>query len=228
MSNLDLTLKAQEDHLDKVKYREILLSRSLILTERFLGLCDRRQGTTTLGCFDRYYWCYKVHDLANARFQEAIQYFALFQEHCHSDAQPKMVELIKDAIHYWAKLRHGDGSVDEIYPWERSFCATSMSTQAVTFAYESLALKEKVDFVDSNKKGLDIDIFRPSIILGRHKDGRTTNFKMFYQLLHFFAMELSTIQTYFTPSSSVTADVGTRRYGRNSSWQSRDETPQDE
>ncbi len=40
------------------------------------------------------------------------------------------------------------------------------------------------------KRDLDIDIFRPSIILGRYKDGRTTNLKMFYQPLHFFALGL--------------------------------------
>ena len=40
------------------------------------------------------------------------------------------------------------------------------------------------------KNGLDIDIFRPSIILGRYTDGKTTNFKMFYQPLHFFALEI--------------------------------------
>lgn len=40
------------------------------------------------------------------------------------------------------------------------------------------------------RKGLDVDIFRPGIILGRHSDGRTTNFKMFYQPLHFFSLEL--------------------------------------
>ncbi len=39
-------------------------------------------------------------------------------------------------------------------------------------------------------KELDIDIFRPSIILGRHKDGKTTKFKMLYQPLHFFSLEL--------------------------------------
>ena len=40
------------------------------------------------------------------------------------------------------------------------------------------------------EKGLDIDIFRPSIILGRYADGKTANFKMFYQPLHFFSLDL--------------------------------------
>ncbi|MCQ9207737.1 MAG: SDR family oxidoreductase [Omnitrophica bacterium] len=40
------------------------------------------------------------------------------------------------------------------------------------------------------KNGLHIDIFRPSIMLGRYTDGKTTSFKMFYQPLHFFALEI--------------------------------------
>ena len=39
-------------------------------------------------------------------------------------------------------------------------------------------------------KGLDINIFRPSIILGRFHDGKTTNFKMLYQPIHSFSLEL--------------------------------------
>lgn len=40
------------------------------------------------------------------------------------------------------------------------------------------------------RNGLHIDIFRPSIILGRYTDGKTTNFKMFYQPLHFLSLEI--------------------------------------
>jgi len=38
--------------------------------------------------------------------------------------------------------------------------------------------------------GLDIDIYRPGIILGRYSDGMTTKLKMLYQPLRFLAMEL--------------------------------------
>ncbi|MCK5450747.1 MAG: SDR family oxidoreductase [Candidatus Omnitrophica bacterium] len=39
-------------------------------------------------------------------------------------------------------------------------------------------------------KGLDIDVFRPGIIVGRYSDGKTTNFKMFYQPINFFSQEI--------------------------------------
>jgi thioester reductase-like protein len=38
--------------------------------------------------------------------------------------------------------------------------------------------------------GLSITIFRPSILAGEYLSGRTTNFQMFYEFLHFFSLEL--------------------------------------
>src|SRR4030042_2889836 len=40
------------------------------------------------------------------------------------------------------------------------------------------------------KRGKNISIFRPSIMLGRYKDGISTRFKMLYQPLHFLSFEL--------------------------------------
>lgn len=56
--------------------------------------------------------------------------------------------------------------------------------------YEQTKYEAEQVIFQYRKKGLDIDIFRPSIILGRYKDGKTTKFKMFYQPLHFFSLEL--------------------------------------
>jgi len=39
-------------------------------------------------------------------------------------------------------------------------------------------------------KGLDVSIYRPSILTGDSVSGKTSSFKMFYQPLHFFAAEI--------------------------------------
>ncbi len=49
--------------------------------------------------------------------------------------------------------------------------------------YEAELLVQKY-----KKQGLKISIFRPSIIAGEYWSGRTTNFKMFYEPLHFFSL----------------------------------------
>ncbi|GFK94869.1 hypothetical protein NNJEOMEG_02717 [Fundidesulfovibrio magnetotacticus] len=124
----------------------LLRARSLILLERFLGLCDRDPGRPTHGLFDRTFWCYKLLDLANARFQEAALHLALAAPHARPGAAPAIRALARAAVEAWARLRHPDGSVDEVYPFERSFCATSMSAQAAALAWELLPEKPRVDF----------------------------------------------------------------------------------
>ena len=38
---------------------------------RILSLLDRKKGSKTYGCFDRYYWRYKMIDFAGSNFQIA-------------------------------------------------------------------------------------------------------------------------------------------------------------
>jgi hypothetical protein len=124
----------------------LLRARALILAERILGLGDRDEKRPTHGCFDRHYWCYKLHDLANARYQEAALYLSAARPFLRRETLPAVNGLIRAAILHWAARRHGDGSVDEVYPFERSFCATSMSAQAVAEAWLRLPDPPDVDF----------------------------------------------------------------------------------
>ncbi|WP_029460222.1 hypothetical protein [Solidesulfovibrio alcoholivorans] len=124
----------------------LLRARSLVLTERILGLCDRDPARPAYGCCDRNYWCYKLHDLANARFQEAALFFAAAAPRLAPEAAPAVLSLAGAAVRFWAARRHGDGSVDEVYPFERSFCATSMSAQAAAGAWLRLSAPPDVDF----------------------------------------------------------------------------------
>lgn len=56
--------------------------------------------------------------------------------------------------------------------------------------YERSKYEGEQLIADYRNRGLEIDVFRPSIILGRFGDGVTTNFKMLYQPLHFFSLGL--------------------------------------
>lgn len=116
----------------------ILRDHGRVLAERILGLMDRNPTSPTYGCCDRYYWRYKLHDLANARFQEAALFGALILPCCSAAHREGIADIARSAIRFWEGLRHSDGSVDEAYPFERSFCATSMSTQAVMAASDRL------------------------------------------------------------------------------------------
>ncbi len=102
---------------------------------RILSLCDRYKESSTFGCFDRNYWHYKIIDLPNARYQEAILYLTILYA---NNIEPqiyrnrKLFEFIKGALAFWGDIQNKDGSFNEVYPYERSFCATAFSTYAAT------------------------------------------------------------------------------------------------
>lgn len=102
-----------------------------ILFERFLGFMDREPTSPTYGCFDRNYWHYKMHDFPNLRLQEAAQYLVIMSK-LYPEWSETLRPLVIAAVRFWSTQRHREGCVDEAYPWERSFCATAMSMQAVT------------------------------------------------------------------------------------------------
>jgi hypothetical protein len=124
---------------------EIFGQISLSQVPRILGFEDRNADSESYGCFDRYYWHYKLHDLANARFQEAAITLALAYKYkfpgniYHNNR--KVLEWVKAGIGFWLKKRHWNGAFDEAYPHEHSFCATSFSTYANTEAILTLKLK---------------------------------------------------------------------------------------
>lgn len=114
---------------------------ALLQAPRILGLCDRESLSKTFGCCDRNYWHYRLLDLPNARLQEVCWYLALLYKHSFGGSRyhqnPTLITWIQGMIRFWLKHRNADGSVNEVYPFERSFCATSFSALSVT---ESLLL----------------------------------------------------------------------------------------
>lgn len=107
---------------------------ALEVVPRALGLCDRDSGSDTAGCCDRHYWHYRTTDIANARAQESGWLFALAAT-SHIPGSPfagnaQMKEWSRMVWRFWLEDRNGDGSVSEVYPNERSFCATSFTSAA--------------------------------------------------------------------------------------------------
>lgn len=126
---------------------EIFEHEGLSQVPRTLGLIERDAASCAYGCADRYYWHYKFHDFPNARAQESCELLALaFLRAADSPyyQNEKIREWALAAVRYWAGLRHADGSVDEAYPFERSFCATSFSAMHALHALTLLG--EPADF----------------------------------------------------------------------------------
>jgi len=118
--------------LDLDIYKQIAFSQ----IPRILGLGDRNPYSKTFGCFDRYYWHYKLLDFANARFQESALILALLYTD-DSDGnifynRQTIYQWAIGAIKFWAEIQRRDGSFDELYPHEHCFCSTAFSTCAIT------------------------------------------------------------------------------------------------
>jgi thioester reductase-like protein len=62
--------------------------------------------------------------------------------------------------------------------------------QGFNNTYEQSKFEAELLVREYLKKGLGISVFRPSMIMGHSKTGKTNNFKLFYQPLHFFCNEI--------------------------------------
>lgn len=117
--------------------KELLELKEIALraAPRVLGFGDRQDDSPTFGCFDRYYWNYKLADFPCANFQESAyllaQLFAGVKETRYYGKEP-IARYALAAVDFWLSLRNNDGSVNEAYPFERSFCSTAFTAAAAS------------------------------------------------------------------------------------------------
>jgi hypothetical protein len=117
---------------------DIFKQIALVQVPRILGFWDRKEDSKSYGCVDRYYWHYKLHDFTNARFQEASLLLAMLHRHNFPGNiyynRKKVLQWLKASVGFWLKTQNRNGSFNEYYPHEYSYCATSFSTYANTEA----------------------------------------------------------------------------------------------
>ena len=131
--------------MDREKPVDAGILGQLVLSQipRILGLCDRQPDSPHQGCFDRLYWNYRIADFPSIWMQDGSLLLALLYGHSFAGnlyhQKGAMREWAQSAINFWVRCLHRDGSGDEVYPYERSFCATAFSACAAT---EALMLLE--------------------------------------------------------------------------------------
>jgi hypothetical protein len=110
---------------------------------RLLSLQNRNPFSQTCGCFDRDFWNYKtLVDFPSATYQQGVLGLAALYAHpsTHNPyhAQAEILDAALAGMRYWARIQNRDGSLDEYYQNERSFCATAFTTFAVSEAVRIL------------------------------------------------------------------------------------------
>ncbi len=118
---------------------------------RARALQDANPASPTCGCCDRNYWKYKtLTSYPSAPFQQLAWPFALLATHPPTDlSSADAVDLRRRAIaaaRFWCQCQHPDGSCDEWYRNEHSYCPTAFTTLAM--AQTLLLLREHISAAD--------------------------------------------------------------------------------
>lgn len=105
------------------------LSEIEIVLPRLLALYDRDRTSTTWGVGDRFYWAWKLIDFGNGTFQGAAHGLArLLAAGLLPSWLPEHAVLRRiDAMFAGAQaLTRPNGSLEEAFPFESSFCVTAL------------------------------------------------------------------------------------------------------
>lgn len=95
---------------------------------------DRDSSSLTYGCFDRNYWNYKITDFPSGWFTAGAYYLALLTKIPGTPfyKNSRIQEWAWAGVLFAEKSLNIDGSIAEVYPFERSFCATAFLANYVT------------------------------------------------------------------------------------------------
>ena len=102
---------------------------------RALALMDRRDLSPIRGCLDRQYWYYRtISEFPGATWQQPMMAFAAIyaanSAHNPYFRDQRMMVAARNALLAWCRCQHRDGSFDEWYRNERSYCATAFTSAA--------------------------------------------------------------------------------------------------
>lgn len=126
---------------------------------RLLSLYDQSPWSKTYGLGDRQFWSWKLIDFPNATFQGATHGLArlLATNLLPSSLDKKtVIELIFSMINATKKITRSNGSLEEAFPYESSFCVTAL------VAYDLLKTSELLkNFCDREFHDRIIEVVKP-------------------------------------------------------------------
>lgn len=85
------------------------------------------------GCADREFWAYRTtRGFPSAPFQHVMSGLAYLSTSHSVEEQERLIQRALAALDYWTRSRNSNGSTNEWYRNEQSFCATAMGLQSAT------------------------------------------------------------------------------------------------
>ena len=110
---------------------------------RILSLQNQNPFSNHYGCFDRNFWHFKtIIDFPSATYQQVLlglsHLYISNNKFNYFHKSEKLKEIIRSGILYWCKIQNKDGSQNEYYENDRSFCPTALTTFAISQSYKLL------------------------------------------------------------------------------------------
>lgn len=130
---------------------------------RLLSMYNVDEFSSTYGIGDREYWGWKIKDFANGTMQGGVHSLAIaIKLNLFDDNQKrKALQLVNDIILSTRKITYNNGSLEESYPRENSFCVTALVAFDILSAIYHLELdinkykgviKPMIDFITHNNE----------------------------------------------------------------------------
>ena len=135
---------------------------------RLLALFDVDKSSSTYGIGDRYYWAWGLIDFGNGTFQGAVHGLSRLLVHellPYGFSEKIILKRIDSMFHGAECLIRKNGSMEEAFPYEGSFCVTALVSYDLLSAIE--LLDNRLDHV---KKEKYLSIVRPMIDYLRYSD----------------------------------------------------------
>ena len=136
---------------------------------RLLALYDADPLSPTYGQGDRYRWAWKLIDFGNGTFQGAAHGLARLLAHCllpEGLAESAVLRRLDAMFHGAEALRYPNGSMEEAFPFEASFCVTALVAYDLLSAIELLG-----DRLPEERRRRHLAVVRPMIaFLLRHDE----------------------------------------------------------
>src|SRR3989338_1736691 len=119
---------------------------------RILSLYDADNFSPTYGCGDRLFWGWKISDFPNGTFQGGAHALAISLKLGLYKNEQFILEVIKSSIRAVEKIRRKNGSLEEAFPFENSFCVTALAAfdllSAIKHIEERLTAQEKASCLE--------------------------------------------------------------------------------
>lgn len=108
---------------------------------RILSLYDRDELSSTSGLGDRYYWAWGLIDFPNGTFQALPKGLSVLVKNGLLENQlqkDRALDLIEKIFRATKRITRRNGSLEEAFPFESSFCVTSLVASGLLSSIECL------------------------------------------------------------------------------------------